>query len=114
MNNIEFLGHMSRLEVNKILNESKFGIVNSNRTDGCPRVITEVLTTGTPLFINDSTRVLSYYKKYGVIEFSDVDLTKKIIEGFKNYNQIKEDLINNLDRFEMNKICEMNNKNWKL
>jgi hypothetical protein len=114
VNNIEFLGHKSRLEVNKILNESKFGIVNSNRTDGCPRVITEILTSGTPLFINYTTRVLSYYKRYGVVEFIDQNFTKKIIEGFNNYDKIKMDLINNLDMFDMNKICEMNNKNWRL
>jgi len=112
--NIEFLGHISRQEINKILNESKFGIVNSNRNDGCPRVITEILTSGTPLFINNKTRVLSYYKKRGVIEFDDTNLTQKIIYGFEKYDIIKKELVSNLNRFEMNKICEMNNKNWKL
>lgn len=110
--NISFIGHLAREGVNTILNQSRFGIVNSNRNDGCPRVITEVLTSGTPLFINEKTRVLPYYKEYGVVEFSDLNLTKKLIEGFKNYNQIKKELNDNLDRFSMNKICEMNYKNW--
>lgn len=111
--NIEFLGHISREKINEILNQSKFGIINSNRLDGCPRVITEILTSGTPLFINEKTRLLSYYKKYGVVEFSDENMTKKIIKGFENYERLKKEIIDNLHIFDMDHICKMNFKNWK-
>jgi len=110
--NIEFLGKLERHEVNKILNQSKFGIVNSNRNDGCPRVITEILTSGTTLLINEKTRSLGYYKKYGVVIFNDANLTKKIMESLNNYNNIYVELNKNLYRFNMDTICELNYKNW--
>ena len=110
--NIEFLGSLDRTKINEILNQSKFGIVNSNNTDGNPRVITEILTSGTPLFINNRTRVLSYYTKFGVVRFNDLNLTKKIMYGFENYDKVKKELIDHLIRFNMDIICKLNFDNW--
>ena len=113
MTNIKFLGSLLRPEINNVLNQSKFGLVSSNKLDGCPRVITEILTSGTPLFIRDQTRVLDYYKVYGAMEFNDENFGHKIIEGFDNYNCLKKELLNNLDNFSMDKICELNLNLWK-
>ena len=110
--NIEFLGSLDRFKINEILNQSKFGIVNSNRIDGNPRVITEILTSGTPLFINSKTRLLNYYKKFGVIEFNDINFIKKIMYGFENYDKTKKDLIDRLNRFDINNICKLNIESW--
>lgn len=112
VNNIEFLGYLNREEINNVLNKSKFGLVNSNKSDGCPRVSTEVLTSGTPLFIRDETRLLDYYKQHGVIEFNEKNIVDRIKSGFDKYNDLKNDLIKNLDIFSMEKICKKNLEFW--
>ena len=76
--NIKSAGLISRPVLNKLLNQSKFGLVTSNRTDGCPRISTEILCSGTPLLIRDKTRLLKYYKQRGVIEFNDNNVEKVI------------------------------------
>jgi hypothetical protein len=111
--NIEYLGSKERPELNYILNQSKIGIVNSNRIDGCPRVITEILTSGTPLLINEDTRLLKYYKKCGVVEFNRNNLIEKTDYILKNYNTIQKELIDNLNRFEINIICKLNLDLWE-
>jgi len=92
INNIEFIGELKRTKINKVLNKSKFGIVASNRQDGCPRVITEILTSGTPLFIKSETRLLDYYKNHGVIKFDNNNFVDKIKKGFQDYKELKKDL----------------------
>ena len=114
VNNIDFLGKKTRCEVNEILNRSKFGIVASNREDGCPRVITETLCSGTPLFLKTETRLLNYYKSYGVVPFDNQgNLFRAMTIGFDKYDEIKESLQKNLDRFSMNKICKLNIDLWR-
>ncbi len=110
--NIEFGGPKTRFEVNSIFNDSKFGIVCSNRTDGCPRVITEIMSTGTPIFIRDMTRVLKHYKGAGTIPFKDNEIAKKIEDGFKHYEKFKQLAIENLDRISLGTVCEKNYKLW--
>ena len=112
--NIDFLGKKTRFEVNEILNRSKFGIVASNREDGCPRVITETLCSGTPLFLKTETRLLNYYKTYGIVPFDNQgNLYRAMTIGYDNYNKIKESLQKNLDRLSINKICKMNIDLWR-
>jgi hypothetical protein len=114
VNNIDFLGKKTRFEVNVILNRSKFGIVASNREDGCPRVITETLCSGTPLFLKTETRLLNYYKKYGVVPFDNQgNLFRAMTIGYDKYDEIKESLQKNLDMFSMNKICKLNIDLWR-
>ena len=91
--NIDFVGQKNREELNNILNCSKFGLNLSNRHDGCPRVSTEILMSGTPLIVHENTRLLSYYKTLGVIEVNDKDITKKIISGLKQYEIYKDQVI---------------------
>lgn len=87
--NIKFLGTNDRIELNRVLNSSRFGLNLSNRLDGCPRVSTEVLMSGTPLIIHEQTRLLSYYKQKGVIEVNDKNIAKKIINAMEDYTKYK-------------------------
>lgn len=106
VNNIKFLGSLERPDINIILNKSKFGIVTSNIEDGCPRVSTEVLCSGTPLIIRDSTRLLQYYRD-SCICFSDKNIDKKIEESFN------KDYVIDVNKYNMKTICDMNLKKWK-
>jgi len=91
--NITFTGPVDRKRLNHFLNISKFGLNLSNRIDGCPRVSTEVLMSGTPLIIHEQTRLLSYYKKYGVVEVNDENISKKIILALEKYHDYKRDTL---------------------
>ena len=114
VSNIDFLGKKDRVGVNEILNKSKFAIVASNKEDGCPRVITESLCSGTPLFLKEETRLLEYYKKYGVVPFDNQgNLFRAFVLGYENYNEIKESLQKNMNRLSMDTICKMNLDLWR-
>ena len=91
--NIQFLGSKNRTELNIILNMSKLGLNLSNRTDGCPRISTEILMSGTPLILNEETRILKYFRQH-CINANFKNLSKKIKWGLENYNQEKEKVIN--------------------
>lgn len=110
--NIEFLGYKDKYEMNCILNQSRFGLVSANKNDGCPRVITEILTSGTPLLIRDQTRLLNYYKQFGVIEFSDLDFIFKLKTCFMDSSKLQIDLRKNLDKFSIEKVCKKNIDLW--
>lgn len=111
VNNITFMGWVNKDNVNNLINSSKFGLVYSNKTDGCPRVITEILSAGTPLFISDETRCLDFYKLQGVITFSDKDFEICVKTGL-NAPGIKERLLEFRHRLSMETICKLNWKNW--
>jgi hypothetical protein len=91
--NIEFMGHVDRPRLNQILNHSLFGLNLSNRVDGCPRVSTEILMSGTPLIIGEYTRLLPYYKKRGVIEVNDSNIVEKILMGVENHSKYKSEVL---------------------
>lgn len=97
VNNITFMGEIDRVHINKLLNMSCFGLNMSNQVDGCPRVSTEVLMSGTPLIIRDSVRLLKYYKQNGVVEINEKNFKKKIFSAFANYEQHKKDLLRAID-----------------
>ena len=88
--NIKFQGLLDKKRLNNILNYSKFGLNLSNRLDGCPRVSTEILMSGIPLIIHEETRLLSYYKKRGVVQVNDDNIAKKITTAIENYDKYKE------------------------
>ncbi len=111
VNNIEFKGWLERPKLNKLLNQSKFGIVTSNQSDGCPRISTEILTSGTPLLIRNQTRILKYYKENGVVEFDDINVKTKIKEALLHYIKLHTKLLSSLENFSLNIICQ---KNWKI
>lgn len=94
--NIEFMGPITQPKLNKYLNMSKFGLNFSTQQDGCPRVSTEILMSGTPLILNDTVRLLDYFKKYGVVEVNIKNVVKKIQEGFEDYTNIKSDTMSGI------------------
>lgn len=112
--NIDFLGWKERDEVNRIINNSKIGLVNSNTKDGCPRVITEMLSTGIPLLINSKTRCLDYYKEFGVIEFMEKGIKSCIKEVLMyDYDNLKEKAKRNItEKLPMDIICRKNYEVW--
>jgi hypothetical protein len=112
VNNIRFVGPVERYDINVFLNLSKFGIMTSNKEDGCPRISTEILCSGTPLIIRNQTRLLNFYKKCGVCVFDDKSLKVTVENAMKYYNQIKKDLDNYKSMFSMDIICGMNITSW--
>jgi len=110
--NIEFKGWVDKPELNKIINQSLLGLVYSNNTDGCPRVITEILATCTPLLVSENTRLLDYYKRYGVIVFQDKNFEKYVKICMDKIYDITEELILNQSRFSMSSVCKLNWKLW--
>jgi len=113
--NIEFLGSLKRPELNRVLNKSKTGIVMSNHMDGCPRVLTEIVMSGTPLLVRNITHFLSEYKnpELGVIEFNDENISDKIIEGVNNWLKYKSRVIKaTQNEFSFEKTCKKNFEVW--
>jgi hypothetical protein len=115
VNNIIFVGWIERPELNKLLNQSKFGIVTSNLVDGCPRISTEILMSGTPLLVRDQTRILRYYKYTGVVEFTDGNIEKKIISAFSNSEKLSLEVIKVITtRLSIETICRKNLVMWNI
>jgi len=103
-------------EMVDIYNMGYCGLITSDKEDGCPRQSTEILSCATPLVIRNKTRILSYYKGHGFLEYYDAySLYNKIIYAIKNYNKInmllKDRLHNDLS---IRKICKMNAIEWNL
>lgn len=116
INNIDFLGSVNRTQLNKVLNSSRFGLNLSNLQDGCPRVSTEILMSGTPLILRDTVRLMNYYKKedQGVINISDNNLAKKIIEAMEQYNTHKVNVLNAIqNNLSFNNTNQKNINEWK-
>jgi|GEM_PF-1764083 len=109
--NIEFKGTMGRKALNELLNYSKMGIVTSNKKDGCPRVLTEIMASGIPLLVRNQTRLNGYYKHFGVLEYEKVDHGVQI--AMKKYDLLQEGAQKNLEeRLGIAEICEMNLSIW--
>jgi hypothetical protein len=86
----------------------------SNKNDGCPRVVTEILMTGTPLILSEQTRLLPYYKKNGVIEVNDSNISDKIREGIKYYARYKQEVLKTIKTtLSFDEICQKNIDIWK-
>ena len=112
--NIQFVGSVSRPELNKYLNKSKFGMNLSNQIDGCPRVSTEVLMSGTPLILMGSVRLLNIYKKNGVIEVNEDNIKEKVIDGMNNYELYQTQTLHAIKHeISFEKICKKNIEMWK-
>ena len=114
VSNITFAGLVDRPTLNKYLNQSKFGLVLSNRTDGCPRIVTEILMSGTPLVVRKMTRLLPYYKEKGVIGVNDSNIIKRIMGGFPKWAGLKLDLHDAIQTtLSFDTICQKNLDLWK-
>ena len=111
--NIIFLGSLDRPSLNKVLNSSKIALNLSNRLDGCPRVSTEILMSGTPLVISEETRLLSYYKQKGVVEVNKKNLVKNIIDAIRNYKSLKKEVLDLISTdLSFDNICKKNIDLW--
>jgi len=112
--NIEFLGNVDRPTLNKVLNQSKFGLNLSNLQDGCPRISTEILMSGTPLLIKDSVRLLKFFKNKGVVEINDTNIVSKIVRYMRKYNNIKADILKVIeDEISFDNVNKKNIELWK-
>jgi len=114
LKNIEFLGPITRPTLNIILNSSKFGLNLSNIQDGCPRVSTEVLMSGTPLILRNQTRLLDLYKENGVVIVDETDIAKHIEKTIGEITEYKRQVdwaIKNEISFD--KICQKNIDLWQ-
>jgi len=109
--NINFMDWVDKKNLNKFMNESKFGINLSNIQDGCPRVSTEILSAGIPLLLRDTTRLLKYYKNDNVIIFNDNNIELVIKEAFDNYHLYYNNIKQN-DKISMDLICKKNFEIW--
>ena len=113
--NIIFKGEVDRPQLNHILNHSKFGLCLSNLQDGCPRVITEVLKSGTPLILRNLTRALPYYKGKGVVMVNEKNISGMIRGAVRDYKKYKEEALKlSEDELSMDKIMQKNIKEWGL
>lgn len=110
--NIDFKGSVPREEVNEILNRSKFGIMTSDEVDGCPRITTEIIMSGTPLLIRERTRLLNFYKYRNVVEFNDNNLFEVVKKSMNNFNTLKEAALNEINNLSMDNICKKNIELW--
>jgi hypothetical protein len=114
IDNIEFRGPVDRPELNRILNSSKFGLNLSNLLDGCPRVSTEVLMSGTPLLVKDSVRLLSFFKSKGVIEINNANIVSRLVRSVRSYDAIKADTLNAIkDGISFDNVNKKNIDLWK-
>ncbi len=96
--NIEFKGSLERPYLNNLLNSSKFGLNLSNLSDGCPRVSTEILMSGTPLILRNTVRLLPYFKIKGVIIINKNDIVNQIKCAMQNYNQLKNEILSTIKK----------------
>ena len=68
--------------------------------------------TGTPLIIRNKTRLLNFYKEYGVVSFDDFELENKVKYSFDNYDKLKTESLLNINKLSMDNICKMNFDIW--
>ena len=112
--NIDFLGSVNRNDLTCILNKSRFGLCMSNRQDGCPRIVTEILATKTPLILSERTRLMPEYKEKGVIIINKKNSTPKILQGIKNYSSLKTEISTAIDNeLSFEAICKKNISLWE-
>lgn len=111
--NIIFLGYKTRSEINDLLNMSKCGIVTSNLEDGCPRVLTEIMMSGTPLLKRKQTRMLDFYNRNGSVLIFDENLEEVVEYLNENYNRYKKMAVETISNFTLDKICKKNLELWQ-
>jgi hypothetical protein len=111
--NIKFMGEVDRQRLNVILNHSKFGLCLSNLQDGCPRVATEILMSGTGLILSNLTRLLPYYKEKGVVVVNQKNISGKIRGAIKNHKQYRILAAQTaIEELSFDTICHKNINEW--
>ena len=113
VDNITFLGEVDRPTLNHLLNHSKLGLCMSNRVDGCPRIATEILMSGTPLIVRNQTRLIDYYKKNGVVVVNENNFEKKIRWALKEHDQLKREVKYSIENtISFDRVCQKNIARW--
>ncbi len=114
LKNFKSIGSVDRNVLNEMLNRSKFAINFSNRKDGCPRVSTEILMSGTPLLLRKETRLLNYYKRKGVKTFPDINLIRNALVIMAENEKYREDLKQAIkNELSFDTINKLNINLWK-
>lgn len=111
LTNITFMGHLTRPDLNALLNQCKVALVTSNQNDGSPRIITEIMCAGIPLLLRMDTRALFYYRK-DVVNFNDSDIESKIKSALQNHARLKKIALSETPRLSMDVICKRNLALW--
>jgi hypothetical protein len=112
--NIKHIGRVDIETLSYMLNHSKFGLCMSNKVDGCPRVMTETLMTGTPLILNEQTRLLPLYKKNGVVIVNEKNIADQIQLAMSEYDDYKRQVEYAIkNTISMDKICKKNINRWR-
>lgn len=111
VSNIEFVGYVSRPNLNVLLNQSKLGLVTSNLSDGCPRIVTEIMASGIPLLLRDKTRASFYYCKDTIV-FNSYNIESKIKIAMIKHEVLNKKAIMELEKLSMDKICKRNLVHW--
>jgi len=112
--NIEFMGLVDREKLNEILNRSFMGINMSNQNDGCPRVSTEILMSGTPLIVRDTVRLLPFFKQKGVIECNVKTIMKRMRGGMKDKARFRRDVLDGRENiYSFDNVNRINYNLWK-
>lgn len=85
--NLDFLGHIDNIEVNKYCNQSIIGVIPS-AFDNLPYVAFEEILSGLPIIASDNTGVIEMIEnnKSGIIfeNKNEIDLANKIIYLYEN------------------------------
>jgi len=113
VNNVEFMGLVSRPQLNLFLNQSLLGLNFSNQKDGCPRVSTEILASGIPLVVRDQTRLLNYYKDSGTIIVNNYNIEERIITVLSDYEQISKKFQSIRQKYSFEEVNKKNIEEWK-
>lgn len=105
--NIEFRGLVNRIELNFYYNKSRMGLVTSNLFDGCPRTITEMLSTGIGLLIRDKTRKPIIYSNTAYID--DLISEKQYVDKVNRLTCVLDEIDNYIN---FNFVCRKNAELW--
>lgn len=106
--NIEFKGWVERPKLNKYLNQSEIGLVTSNEMDGNPRVLTEILCSGSTLLQSKRTRSVNKTARH---VFGENDISDKVLLILKFQLASEMDYLAKSFDWLMETVCQ---KNWEL
>lgn len=114
LKNIHFMGLVDREKLNEILNRSFMGINMSNQNDGCPRVSTEILMSGTPLIMRDTVRLLPFFKQAGVIECNAKTANRRLRDGIKARDRFRKNVLHGREKiYSFENVNKKNYKSWE-
>jgi glycosyltransferase involved in cell wall biosynthesis len=113
--NIEFVGLVDREKLNEILNRSFFGLNMSNQRDGCPRISTEILMSGTPLIIRETARLLPFFKEgSSVIDCNEQTIMRRLRDGINSRDRFKKNALQGRENiYSFEKVNKKNYKIWE-